>query len=316
MTQKISSHSDFVGDIQSLKNPNGGAIKNDPMQLKAVAQQFESLFLNMMMQSARQAERVWSEDSPLNSRETEFFQDMLDQQLSTDLAKSSGLGIADMIVKQFSKYVKEDEKADSLIKKPFSMPEKIEEHKIENQKIDKKNEFEMPLSRLSHYLSDTKSETLVPKSNELNNATKNAFVEKIRSSATEAAAALGIDPLILIAQAALETGWGQHMPKQDNNFASHNMFGIKAGSSWARQVANNITNEFDNGWKQEAARFRSYESTEESFDDYVRFIQNNARYQHLQNSDPETYTNGLQQAGFATDPEYANKIMKIVHQLR
>jgi flagellar protein FlgJ len=143
------------------------------------------------------------------------------------------------------------------------------------------------------------------------------FVEKLTPYAQKAAAALGVQPEALLAQAALETGWGKLQTKMADGSPSFNLFNIKADKRWNGDKATVSTLEYRDGVPvRENASFRAYESYEQAFDDYARFIQQNGRYQDaLKNaSDSKKYLQGLQEAGYATDPEYANKILNVLER--
>lgn len=132
--------------------------------------------------------------------------------------------------------------------------------------------------------------------------------------AKQAAERIGIDPRYLVAQAALETGWGKSVMRQQDGSSSHNLFGIKAGQSWQGAQARAITSEFRNGeMVKETAQFRSYDSYQDSFHDLVTLLQSNERYQEVLKSadNPEQFVRELQKAGYATDPDYASKISQI-----
>ncbi|WP_239688101.1 glucosaminidase domain-containing protein, partial [Pseudomonas asplenii] len=123
----------------------------------------------------------------------------------------------------------------------------------------------------------------------------------------------------LVAQAALETGWGKSVMRQQDGSSSHNLFGIKAGSSWQGPQARAITSEFRDGQMvKETADFRSYASYQDSFHDLVTLLQSNSRYQDvLKSADkPEQFVRELQKAGYATDPDYASKITQIAKQMK
>jgi len=141
------------------------------------------------------------------------------------------------------------------------------------------------------------------------------FISGLMPHATEAARELGVDPRNLIAQAALETGWGRSQPGGD----SHNLFGIKAGPSWNGASVQSNTEEFDGGVAARAdANFRAYGSPRESVEDYVRVIRDNPRYASALNtgSDVHAFANALQRGGYATDPEYANKLAAVAAEVR
>ncbi|MCY1406569.1 Peptidoglycan hydrolase FlgJ [compost metagenome] len=145
------------------------------------------------------------------------------------------------------------------------------------------------------------------------------FVATLLPMAKEAAARIGVDPTVLVAQAALETGWGKSVMRQDDGRSSHNLFGIKASGNWQGGQARAITSEFRDGQMvRETADFRSYDSYEDSFHDLVTLLQSNDRYQEvLKSADkPEQFVRELQKAGYATDPDYASKISQIAKQMK
>ncbi|VVQ07714.1 hypothetical protein PS918_04882 [Pseudomonas fluorescens] len=144
------------------------------------------------------------------------------------------------------------------------------------------------------------------------------FVNTMLPMAKEAADRIGVDPRYLVAQAALETGWGKSVMRAQDGSSSHNLFGIKTGSSWKGDSARAITSEFRNGeMVKETAEFRSYDSYKDSFHDLVTLLQSNNRYQDVVKSadNPEQFVRELQKAGYATDPNYASKISQIARQM-
>ena len=143
------------------------------------------------------------------------------------------------------------------------------------------------------------------------------FVEEMLPHATAAARELGVDPRAIIAQAALETGWGRSQPA-DGNGASHNYFGIKAGESWRGARVSSPTREFTgNAAHDEQAQFRAYGSVAENVADYVRVLRDNPRYAAAlgTGSDVRAFADALQRAGYATDPQYANKLVALAERL-
>lgn len=144
------------------------------------------------------------------------------------------------------------------------------------------------------------------------------FVNTMLPMAKEAAERIGVDPRYLVAQAALETGWGKSVMRAQDGSSSHNLFGIKASSNWKGNSARAITSEFRNGeMVKETAEFRSYDSYKDSFHDLVTLLQTNNRYQDVVKSadNPEQFVRELQKAGYATDPDYASKISQIAKQM-
>ncbi|MEG5265750.1 flagellar assembly peptidoglycan hydrolase FlgJ [Pseudomonas sp. JDS28PS106] len=145
------------------------------------------------------------------------------------------------------------------------------------------------------------------------------FVATMLPLAKEAAARIGVDPVMLVAQAALETGWGKSIMRSQDGGSSHNLFGIKAMGSWKGAEARAITSEFRDGkMVKETADFRSYDSYADSFHDLVSLLQNNSRYKEVINSadNSEQFVKELQKAGYATDPDYASKISQIAKQMK
>jgi flagellar protein FlgJ len=137
--------------------------------------------------------------------------------------------------------------------------------------------------------------------------------------AERAAREIGVDPHALLAQAALETGWGKSVPCNSNGDCSYNLFGIKATGQWSGATVNVPTLEFEEGIAvRKAERFRAYDSPADSFRDYASLIRNNPRYENAlgAGNDVVTFASALQQGGYATDPNYARKIVAVARELR
>ncbi|SHN00218.1 flagellar protein FlgJ [Pseudomonas asturiensis] len=173
------------------------------------------------------------------------------------------------------------------------------------------------LAPAPEYVRTMAQPPLAPAKRAFSNADQ--FVETMLPLAKEAAARIGVDPVMLVAQAALETGWGKSIMRQQDGSSSHNLFGIKAAGSWKGPEARAITSEFRDGkMVKETADFRSYNSYADSFHDLVSLLQNNNRYKEVVNSadKPEQFVKELQKAGYATDPDYASKISQIAKQMK
>lgn len=257
--------------------------------LHNAAKQLESVFMDMMLKSMRQANEVFSEGNMLDSQESTVFRDMLDKQYSQSLTNSSRFGLAEQIARQldptFGKLPKEDA-GDNASDKALTIPTRSQFSLLEK-----------------------------PACTEFDNSSPTAFVNSIMPYAKKAAAELGIDPRAIVAQAALETGWGKHVMEDKSGKPSLNLFGIKAGGAWRGDKATVQTTEYrQNVAVREVADFRSYQSLEHTFNDYVDFLKNNPRYADaLRNgSDPADWGVHLQKAGYATDPQYGKKIAKLV----
>ncbi|MDU8424043.1 flagellar assembly peptidoglycan hydrolase FlgJ [Pseudomonas syringae pv. actinidiae] len=173
------------------------------------------------------------------------------------------------------------------------------------------------LAPAPEYVRSMAQPPLAPAKRAFSNADQ--FVETMLPLAKDAAARIGVDPVMLVAQAALETGWGKSIMRQQDGSSSHNLFGIKAAGSWKGAEARAITSEFRDGkMVKETADFRSYDSYADSFHDLVSLLQNNNRYKDVVGSadNPEQFVKELQKAGYATDPAYASKISQIAKQMK
>lgn len=290
-----SVYTDLQG-LNTLRNSTNG--ENAEKTLRFAAEQFEAIFLQMMLKSAHGES---DEEGLFNSQQTEFYQDWHDKQLSIDLAAGKGVGIAEMLIKQLQGAQQHSEQA------------------VLNTNINA--EKPAPAFPIVESLPLTKGE--IPKSSavdkvsvkeEIKLGTPQAFVEHLWPMAKDAAEKLGVAPEVILAQAALETGWGKKITHDVSGTNSHNLFNIKADGRWNGEHATVSTLEYRDGVAvRERANFRAYASFEDSFSDYVDFMKQSPRYQAALDvaADAEAFTQELSQAGYATDPNYASKIMRI-----
>lgn len=302
-------------DLHGLNEVKSMARKDDPEALRVVAQQFESMFIGMVLKSMREANDVMASDM-LNSNESRFYRDMYDQQLSLNLAQQGGYGLADVLYDQLSKQVPQraedlnnievDSLEDSrrpVLPSSLTTPPSISDA-LQPQSGAGETEPAADISDLSTILPGKQSAFDSPE----------AFVESLAPHAQAAAERLGVDPRILLSQAALETGWGRYMIEDGQGNNSHNFFGIKADERWGGATAETLTHEvFDGRTVKVRDAFRAYDDASQSFDDYADFLQSSPRYQQALNQadDAEAFTRSLQAAGYATDPQYADKILRI-----
>ena len=122
----------------------------------------------------------------------------------------------------------------------------------------------------------------------------------------------------MIGQAALESGWGKREIKSKDGTPSYNLFGIKATAGWKGKVVETVTTEYVNGEKQKhVTKFRAYDSYADSFKDFAKLMQNNPRYQGVMSNlhSPDSYAQAMQKAGYATDPNYANKLASVINKV-
>ncbi|MFT7337471.1 MAG: flagellar protein FlgJ [Marinobacter maritimus] len=307
--QQARVYTDFSG-LNALKS---GARDDKQAALEEVARQFESIFLSEMLKSMRKAGDVFSEGNYLNSTQSEFYRDMFDSQMSLTMAGGHGTGLADALVRQLGKDIPGTDKQGAPLAShkatladyersvpPLSLrlPERVEE---------------------VTEVAETESSATVNNDRSLPERfdSPEHFVNTLLPIAESISADTGIDPRLMVAQAALETGWGKHMILGDSNQPSYNLFGIKADSRWQGEAVTITTTEFREGVPmKERADFRAYPDYESSFRDYVSFLESNPRYRDVLASadQPEVFARKLQEAGYATDPQYGNKINQIMNR--
>jgi len=279
-------------DFSGLAALRARAREDQEAALDQVSRQFESLFLQMMLKSMRDASLG---GGMLDSKQSEFYREMYDKQIAMDMADKQGIGLADVIKRQLGGAVatpyRDLEPADYL-----GMP-------ITARPAGRGGEGANDALKAA---GDTPIEL---------DGSPESFLGKLWPAAEQAAARLNLAPEALLAQAALETGWGQHVMQARSGDSSHNLFGIKADGRWQGPKVDVSTLEYRDGVALKTrAHFRAYGSFEESFSDYVDFLQRNPRYREAlaRADDPKAYFTALQQAGYATDPAYAEKIHKIL----
>ncbi|WP_319536422.1 flagellar assembly peptidoglycan hydrolase FlgJ [uncultured Vibrio sp.] len=296
----------FIHDISSLDTLRQKAVKEgkdgEHEALRAAARQFESIFTSMMLKSMREANEGF-ESNFMNSQNEKFYRQMLDEQMASELSASGSMGLADMIVAQLT-VGQGDDKSETAVRDAASNA--VEYRRVDPQKareieqrLIESGELSRPDSTLARFDS--------PES----------FVTSMTPYARKAAKALGVEPSLLLAQAALETGWGQKVVKNAHG-SSNNLFNIKADRSWQGNKVTTQTLEFhDKLPVKETAAFRSYSSYQDSFNDYVRFLNDNPRYEVAlqQRGDSESFIRGIQHAGYATDPNYADKVLQVQRKI-
>lgn len=292
-----------IFDVNGLAALKRQAKDNDPQALKAAAQQFEAVFLQMMLKSMRDAT---PRDGMFDSDQTRMYESLLDQQLAQVLSAKGGTGLAALIEKQLSRG------SDEPVPYKDGLP---------LQPADRSLPLETPAQALplpaqpqqTFPLSWDGRQPASSPEGEANAAARD-FVARVWPHAVEAGRTTGIPPSFLVAQAALETGWGRSEPRLADGRPSHNLFGIKVGRSWAGQVADAATTEYVDGVSQrQVERFRAYGSYAESFRDYANLLLTHPRYAGVVGArDAAGFARGLQKAGFATDPAYAAKLERII----
>ena len=287
-------------DFQGFSDLRRMAREDSPEAADMAARQFEALFIQMMLKSMRDAVPV---DSGTDGDQTRFYRDMFDQQIALEMSRGEGIGMRESLLRELApgsagasatldlampaRRITTPGRATSV--GPAISPVAVSPASIESSAAQQGWRPESPES----------------------------FIRELWPHAEAAGAALGVAPEVLLAQSALETGWGRHVIQHGDGDSSHNLFGIKADAGWDGPRVHVQTLEYVNGVpERQRAAFRSYDSPAASFTDYVDFLQRNPRYRQALERvpDAEGYLRGLQEAGYATDPDYANKILDILNR--
>ena len=269
-------------DTRPLDALRSSAAQDPKAAIREAARQFEALFMQQLLKSMREASMS---SGMLDNEGTRMGTDMLDTQLATKMTGLPG-GLADLIAKQLERQMSgtADAPASAGAAAPASGA---------------------PVS------GATGSDRIAPKQAD--------FVRRHADEARAAQAASGIPAAFVLAQAAHESAWGQHEIRNADGSSSHNLFGIKAGAGWNGPVTEVTTTEWSGGAPQKVVqKFRAYGSYAEAFQDYARLIAQSPRYaavmqQVANGSTPQGFAAGLQKAGYATDPAYADKLARVIN---
>lgn len=276
MTIPTNDISSLALDSQSLDKLRLQAKQSPDKALKGAAQQFEQVFLNMMLKSMREAT---PQEGMFDSDQTKMYTGMLDQQLAQSMSSGQSVGLAEIMVRQLNH---------------SSM-----------------NSGAMPKTDSTPALKGS-----IPSA--YNENFQQDFVKKLMPHAEQASAETGIPAHLMVGQAALESGWGRREIKMPDGTNSHNLFGIKADPSWNGKVAEVTTTEYHNGLaNKQVEKFRAYGSYAEAFKDYAGMLSNNPRYSEVlkQGNNSQGFANALQKAGYATDPQYGEKLSKVINSV-
>lgn len=281
----------FALDTQSVDRLKLLSRQDQGKALNTVAQQFESMFLNMMLKSMREAV---PQDGPFDSDQTRFYTEMYDRQMAQKLSSGKGIGLADMLVKQLSRLPGQDGVAEKIA--------------ADGQTAA------VPLSRKAPSVPLRPLPPVFNAAQEMGKLRKD-FVDKLWPHATTAAQELGVSPHFILGQAALESAWGKSEIRGADGKQTYNVFGVKAGAGWHGAVAEVPTIEYVGGVAQKTtARFRAYSSYAEAFHDYADLLRSNPRYATVLDNahDADGFAKALQRSGYATDPLYASKLTRIL----
>lgn len=278
----------FYADFGGLTELKKDVKDKDPHAIREAAQQFESLFTEMMLKSMREAKLG---EGLGESDQTDFYQDMYDQQLSLQISRGQGLGLADMLVQQLTR---------SGLVHGAGAPNGA-------------TNGATPASA-AHGLAAPGIGTKTVTDHE-----RISFIRALAPYAQHAGALLGVSPDSLIGQAALETGWGQHIPSDANGLSSNNLFGVKAGADFRGASLSARTTEYRSGVAAtQTQSFRVYSSLQQGINDYVTLLRRQPGYRAALGTgeDVGAFAAGLTRGGYATDPDYMQKLSATVASVR
>lgn len=290
----ISGAAFEVNSLDALKKE---ARTNSAVGLRAAAKQIEGIFVQMMLKSMRDAS---IKDDLMHSQSSDMFTSMYDQQIAQDIAAQGKLGFADMMVRQFGGEVAPPVPTQGAGVAPYQLSpgqQKTWQH--------------IPMRNLAD--AGTPEAPQIPAG-----ANHHDFISRLLGPAISAARESGIPHQLIVAQAALESGWGNREIRTPAGKATHNLFGIKATPDWKGESTVVTTTEYIDGVRKKVkAAFRVYPSYSAALADYTSLLKCNPRYKNVVHSPtPEHAARALQNGGYATDPRYANKLIKIIDQVK
>jgi flagellar protein FlgJ len=292
-TQSISA------DPRSLDRLRATSLSNKGAATQGVAQQFEALLLQQMLSAMRKAAPTDEFDQ---SAASQTFKGMRDQQLAQNWAQSGGIGFANMIVRQLN--IQENP---ALLQQPLLSDIRLRVAKapvVNAGAVAAKPAVDVPSVAAVGAGAAARSDAIPD------------FVRKLGDAAKSTAASLGLSPHLLLAHAALETGWGKKGIKMADGTESHNLFGIKAGAGWQGKTVDVLTTEYVDGIAQKRIeKFRAYDSYAESMADYASLIKRRYGAAVAQGSDAIGFAKALVAGGYATDPQYAQKLTRVADRV-
>ena len=267
------------GDARSLESLKTAAAKDPKAAVREAAKQFESLFMQQLLKTMRESAQS---SGMLDNEATKLGSEMLDTQWAGKLSGLPG-GLSDMIAKQLER---------QMGMSPGPIPKNESANRTPVNPFKPNAEVKLPQQAAA------------------------GFVQQHQAAAASAEQATGIPASFMIAQAAHETGWGRKEIRHSDGTPAYNLFGIKAGSNWNGPTADVVTTEYVNGQPRKMVqKFRAYSSYAESFADYAQLMKNNPRYEQVlaARNNAHGFAQGLQKAGYATDPAYAQKLSQVIN---
>jgi peptidoglycan hydrolase FlgJ len=267
------------GDARSLESLKTSAAKDPKAAVREAAKQFESLFMQQLLKTMRESTQS---TGMLDNEATKLGSEMLDTQWAGKLSGLPG-GLSDVIAKQLER---------QMGMSPGPIPKNDSANRTPVNPFKPDAEVKLPQRAAA------------------------GFVQQHQAAAASAEQATGIPASFMIAQAAHETGWGRKEIRHTDGTPAYNLFGIKAGSNWNGPTADVVTTEYVNGQPRKMVqKFRAYSSYAESFADYAKLMKSNPRYEQVlaSRNNAHGFAQGLQKAGYATDPAYAQKLSQVIN---
>ncbi|EPC7643110.1 flagellar assembly peptidoglycan hydrolase FlgJ [Escherichia coli] len=282
-------------DAQSLNELKAKTGEDPAANIRPVALQVEGMFVQMMLKSMRDA---LPKDGLFSSEHTRLYTSMYDQQIAQQMTAGKGLGLAEMMVKQMTPEQPLPEESTPAAPMKFPLETVV---RYQNQTLSQLVQKAVPRNYDDSLPGDSK-----------------AFLAQLSLPAQLASQQSGVPHHLILAQAALESGWGQRQIRRENGEPSYNLFGVKASGNWKGPVTEITTTEYENvEAKKVKAKFRVYSSYLEALSDYVGLLTRNPRYAAVTTAaSAEQGAQALQDAGYATDPHYARKLTNMIQQMK
>jgi flagellar protein FlgJ len=320
-----ASNATVYTDFQGLAELRAAAGKQSPEALRETARQFEALFVQNLLKAMRDAS---GGDGLFDSEQSEFYRDIYDRQMSLEIVKGRGLGIADMLVKNLGGTSAESSASLPLqqnLARTTMLPgvsrtpqlQAVPLVSMEPAPALIPQQLGVPLVEIGQVTAMPEQQFTATVARDWYPGSPEQFIQELMPHASKGAAELGVKPEVLVAQAALETGWGRKIIRHPDGTNSFNLFGIKADNRWSGARVQVQTLEYEDGVAvKKRAAFRSYASLDEAVSGYVDFLRSNPRYRQALSraGNTDAYLNGLGSAGYATDPRYLDKIRAIMQR--
>ena len=283
LPQSASTSQTLALDPQGVDSLRRTARRDQQAGAQAVAKQFEALLFQQMLKSMRDANQSFAAES---SSATNLFSSMQDQQNAQLMAMQGHTGLTDAIVRQIN----------------------LQQAASPSRLSDVQKELTLPVTGRAATTGIGAAKPAASSSGD--------FLSQLSGEAEQAAADLGVSSKLILAHAALESGWGSKSIKSTDGTDSHNLFGIKSGKDWKGKTVDVLTTEFVDGKAQkQVEKFRAYDSYADAFGDYANLLKRRYGAALGQGADSQGFGRALQSGGYATDPNYASKIARVAESV-